>query len=266
MIISPTHLLLTILLFLNTIALAEVKNTPFIIKADINLPKDCFTQGFLPNHENIYLSCGRYGESRIVKLNKQGNILKEKRVDDAYFLEDITMVNGQLWAITWREKTLLVFNPDTLQIIDTKPIPDETWGIAHVNDSIYISNGSSHIDRYDTTLKRIDSISIQNANHRPILNLNALSTIGDQLMVNVWKDNELLFIPIKNNTHQQPSIKIDLSSLNKTWSTWFTGITANGAFYDKSSQCLWVTGKKWGKAYLLALPSLDGFNCRPKQH
>ncbi|MCY4045007.1 MAG: glutaminyl-peptide cyclotransferase, partial [Cellvibrionales bacterium] len=93
---------------LTALVLGKGITPSYDIKASIDLPKDCFTQGFLLHREFIYLSCGHYGKSRIIKLNRQGKVIAQQGVDERYFLEDITIINNQLWAMTWKEKTLFI--------------------------------------------------------------------------------------------------------------------------------------------------------------
>ncbi len=234
-------------------ALAGVPKADYQIKGSMPLPKDCFTQGLVFHKQHFYVSCGHYGKSRIIKLNKTGTVLKEKRMDKNTFLEGITLFQDKLYALTWKSNTLFVINPQTLDIEEKKTLKGEGWGLTHIGKQLIKSNGSSHLDTLDSQLKKQGSISLQDIQKRPILELNAMTAVGELLIINVWKTNALLFVPFIPNKALIPSLWLDLSPLNDTWSFRWTGITANGIAFDPSTQCLWVTGKKWGKAYALSL-------------
>ena len=72
-----------------------------------------FTQGLVYRDGYVYESTGRYGQSKIRKIKlEDGTVVKEKKLDDSYFGEGLTLVDDKLVQLTWKENTGFVYDLD----------------------------------------------------------------------------------------------------------------------------------------------------------
>src|SRR5690606_5878529 len=75
-----------------------------------------YTQGLEFYNGILYESTGQYGRSSIRKTEvKTGNVTQKVNLENKYFGEGMTVLNGKLYQLTWREKTGFVYNPETLE-------------------------------------------------------------------------------------------------------------------------------------------------------
>ena len=95
------------------------------------------------NSTHLILSSGVYGKSQlgIFELhdchaeNKYGTITMNKNVQltRSYFGEGATLYGGFIYFLTWRERTVFVYDKH-LKYIKTIPFPSymgQGWGLAH---------------------------------------------------------------------------------------------------------------------------------------
>ncbi len=65
----------------------------------------CYTQGLLYHEGFLYESCGLYGgESNLRKVElESGQVLRQVELEDQYFAEGLTLLDGLLYQLTWQE-------------------------------------------------------------------------------------------------------------------------------------------------------------------
>ena len=62
---------------------------------------DSYTQGFEFYNDTLYESLGRYGKSKLVKVDfRNGDKLKEVKIPSNYFAEGITILNDKVYQLT----------------------------------------------------------------------------------------------------------------------------------------------------------------------
>ncbi|HEX8246916.1 MAG TPA: glutaminyl-peptide cyclotransferase, partial [Pyrinomonadaceae bacterium] len=70
-----------------------------------------FTQGLVFQNGFFYESTGEYGDSTLRKVEPQtGKVLQKHEVAEDYFAEGMTILNGKIYQITWRENTAFVYD------------------------------------------------------------------------------------------------------------------------------------------------------------
>lgn len=83
------------------------------------LPHDpkAFTQGLQYYNGLLYESTGMYGDSdvRIVHPDT-GEVLKRQSLGRQYFGEGLVVIADKIFILTWKEKTMLVFDSTSLQV------------------------------------------------------------------------------------------------------------------------------------------------------
>ena len=75
-----------------------------------------FTQGLIFHKGHVYESTGLYGQSKLRKLNLDGDVLKEVALDPEYFGEGLALVDDKLIQLTWKENKAFVYDLDLNKI------------------------------------------------------------------------------------------------------------------------------------------------------
>ena len=231
-------------------------NLTYAIHDKMPLPENCFVQGFTFHQEYFYLSCGLYGQSRLLKINREGDIHLEKHLKKDMFAEGLTIANGRLYVLSWKQHTLLQYHLDDFSLIRSQKINaiKEGWGLAfdEQNQTLLISDGSNQL--HTVAVSDIDKHRIRkvdNINGEEVTKINELEKVGNLLFANIWKQSHILLWPIDASV---PALaKLDFSDDIPFWYRFSNTKVLNGIAYDKARDCLWVTGKEWRHAYALAV-------------
>ena len=109
---------------------------------------DSYTQGFEFYNDTLYESLGQYGKSKLVKVDyRNGNKLKEYKLESNFFAEGITVLNNKIYQLTWKEKIGFVYDVNTFNQINSFEYNKslEGWGICNDGDKLYKSDGTEKI-------------------------------------------------------------------------------------------------------------------------
>ena len=120
----------------------------------------CFTQGLYYDlvHDKLVETCGQEGRSKVQMLEIDNskyevNTVKEQPYNPKYFGEGIALLNeNQYYAMTWLDRTALIIERHTLQIVKEEPMPMEVkegWGATSSAEYMYLTDGSSNIHEVD---------------------------------------------------------------------------------------------------------------------
>jgi len=253
-----------------SLSLNASETVNFSVKNKLLMPKDCFTQGFIIESDLIYLSCGMYNRSRVIKMNMSGKVLATQHLPKKIFAEGLTLFNNTLYVLTWKNHIAYTLNKDTLAIEKQIPISGEGWGLSSRGDEFLLSDGSNAIHSFDSnTFTKRRSYFLKDGNKNKLNHLNELENIKNLLFANQWKTRKIHLIPKSFGQNIQPIAEINISD-EKAFSEELKRGVLNGIAYDEKTQCLWITGKNWNKAYALSLETtpaikkLSGssFDCR----
>lgn len=164
------------------------------------------------------------------------------------------MVDNTLYLLTWKEKTLLLFDRETLQKKGEIAYSGEGWGLTHSDDALIMSNGSNQLFFRDKdTFKVLRTLTVPHLDH-----LNELEYIHGIIWANRWYDDHIYGI----DAHSGCVLgKLNIRPLREQAVTINSRNISNGIAYDPQRQGLWVTGKYWPKRFLIKLPALSPANC-----
>ena len=198
-----------------------------------------FTQGLFLYNNELYETTGLYGQSYVYKNINIDNNLPDKfiKLDNSYFGEGSTIFNNKLYVLTWKEYKVLVYNPNTLDLIKIINYNHEGWGLTTDGNYLIASDGTSKIYFMDEKLNDIKSIVVK-FNNDEVHNLNELEYINGYIWANIWESNNVAII----NPQTGDVIKmLDFSNLvplnlNKD-------DVLNGIAYDNHK--IYITGKNW---------------------
>ena len=214
---------------------------------DIN----AYTQGFEFYNGILLEGTGQYKESTLRKTDyKTGKISQQIKLDDTYFGEGITVLNGKIFQLTWKEKTGFIYDANTLALEKKFSFETDGWGLTNDGKKLYMSDGSEKIYILDpTTLKVIDFICVYTAGSK-IESINEMEWINGKIWANIYQkdviavidpitgsvENVINCVDLKNKVTQHPEVD------------YFNGIA-----YNPATKTYFVTGKNWDKTFELVI-------------
>ena len=244
---------------------SEVNNVEIIFPEVIDtLPHDslAFTQGLLFLDGKLYESTGLYGESSLRVVNTTtGEIEKIANLSETYFAEGISVSNGNIIQLTWRENIGFIYNSSTLEAIGNFSINGEGWGICSTQSgNLWLSDGSYQLSKIDSSnLSSIVGSLTVFYNNSPINRLNELECPSDSGFIysNIWLEDKILAI---NPNSGNVCSEFDFSEIRQQFENNYSR-ELNGIAFDDSSSFFWITGKNWSNYYLVDLNS-DSVDCQ----
>ncbi|TDO95673.1 glutaminyl-peptide cyclotransferase [Flavobacterium sp. 245] len=211
--------------------------------------KKSFTEGFEFYNDTLYESTGQEGASFIKKYDyKTGKIFKQIDLDQQYFGEGITFINGKLFQLTYKNKKGFIYNAKTLKLEKTfdyeKDI--EGWGMTNDGKYIYQTDGTEKIWKVDpSTQKMIDYINVYSGESK-IKAVNEIEWIDGKIYSNVWFKDA---IAVVNPTSGAVEGILDMSGLRKFMTDITKDDVLNGIAYNPKTKTIFVTGKNWSKMF-----------------
>lgn len=215
-----------------------------------------FTQGLLLHDGLFYESGGRYGQSRLIRYRDDGRKpTSSQALDDRYFAEGLTILDGTLYLLTWREQQLLRFGLEDLEPKTPLDYTGEGWGLTDDGEFLIRTDGSHYLYFHrpdDFSLSHRVAVTEQG---RPVPRLNELAYIHGHIWANIWKSDRIIQIdPARGDVVGQ----LDLSELARDTAPRNPESVLNGITYDPEHKALWVTGKNWPSLFLLELTPEPG--------
>ena len=227
-----------------------------------------FTQGLLVHSDGyLYETTGLYGESVLRKLDPATlEVLKEAKLSQQYFGEGLVIWKDRIIWLTWRSRTLFVYDLETFELKESRPFKTTTgegWGATHNGTHLIISDGSEHLMFWDPeTLEEVGRVKVHNDAGHAVHHINELEFIGGAVLANVWYKDELALIdPATGLVTGWYTLRNVLPRRKRTGGEdCLNGIAIAGgpreAFRDGAAPEnveFLITGKKWPKLFRLRL-------------
>ena len=239
---------------------------------EFNHDSKSFTQGLVIKDGYIYESGGLYSKSTIRKVDTNtGKVLQIKKLPNHFFAEGITIINGLIYMLTWRENTLLIFDQHTFELKDMRSFKTHSgqgWGIAFDGENLITSDGSHMLTKF-----KLPTISSSSNNPKPLMKfgmwrlakpleiitstpviykskplkkINDLEYVNGKLYANIWYED--VIVEIDPNTGTVINT-INMSELYPKNERSKTADCLNGIAYNSSDNSFLLTGKLWDKYY-----------------
>lgn len=161
------------------------------------LPHDteAFTQGLELTDVGLLESTGRRGRSTLRLLDLEtGAELGRTALDPDLFGEGLTVWEGEVIQLTWEAGRALRYDATSLAPIGEHAYDGEGWGICATASEIWMSDGTPVLTRRDpTTFAPLDIVEVRRDGVL-VDDLNELECIGDHVVANVWKSDEIIVI------------------------------------------------------------------------
>lgn len=212
-----------------------------------------FTEGLLFYNGQLYESTGNYGKSKLLQIDlKTGQPVQEINLPESYFGEGISILRDTVYQLTWKEKTVLMYDVKTFKKIGELPLNTEGWGMTTDGTHLIASDGSSNLYFYEPgtfKLLHTQGVTIDGA---PAINLNELEYINGYIYANQWQYNTIL--KIDPNSGQVVG-RMDLTDMaNRIKMKFPQADFLNGIAYNADTKKVYVTGKWWPELYEIAFP------------
>ncbi|MCL4113694.1 UNVERIFIED_CONTAM: hypothetical protein GTU68_037677 [Idotea baltica] len=227
--------------------------TPLVANRTLPHDRTSFCQGLVVEDGALYEGTGHYGESRLRKLDINSGIASiDVAMPATVFGEGITIFNGVLYQLTWKENVMLAYDPATLKQAGAVPYRQidrnlkEGWGLTHDGRQLIISDGSSYLRFVDpSTMKMIRRIKVKDG-FRSISKLNELEYVNGEILANIWYSNQIARIDPKSGRILG---WLDAARLRPAEVARDREAALNGIAWDAKNQKLYITGKNWPVMY-----------------
>lgn len=215
-----------------------------------------FTQGLAIEKGRLFESTGLYGQSTVREVDlATGKVLRSVPLADTLFGEGMTILDGELFIVTWKARTGYVLDPDTFEVKRAFKYGGEGWGLTHDGTHLILSDGSAHLRFLDPqTAEVVRRVHVRDGD-RSIERLNELEYVNGQILANIWYEDRIARIDPQTG---QVRGWIDASPLRaQVTLTDPKEHVLNGIAYDPEKKALYLTGKFWPKLFHVSLPDLD---------
>ena len=218
-----------------------------------------FSQGLAIQDGQMYEGTGQYGRSSLRKVEFQtGKVLSQVALAKDYFGEGITLLDGKIYQLTWREKVCFVYDAATLKHLESFHFTgkgwdanQEGWGLANDGKLLYLSDGTPTIRVIDPAKFNVVRQIRVHLGARKIDKLNELEFVNGELLANIWYSDHIARISPKSG---EVLGWLDASALYPAETRPDREHVLNGIAFDKANGKMYLTGKNWPQLYEVALP------------
>lgn len=224
----------------------------FTVLKKVKKSPENFTQCLIMEKNELWETSGLYGKSFLQKITwPLEKITHKEKLPSEIFAEGCTVLNKELFVITWREARALVFDASWKKVREFR-YTGEGWGITNDGSSLYMSDGTAEITvRSPSTGESLRKFSVT-MDGKPVSQLNELEWIDGFLWANIWQDSKIIKIHPTTGVVQGV---LDLKSLESK-ERLSADQVVNGIAYHKKKKTIIVTGKLWKNYYELRLTGL----------
>ena len=208
-----------------------------------------YTQGLEFYNGVLFESTGQRGESKLRKVDyKTGEVLNNLDRAKEYFGEGLTLMNDQIYQLTWTSGSGFVYDVETFEKTGSFRYGEsqQGWGICNDGSTLYKSDGSEKIWTLDpNTLAEVNYIQAYH-NKGKVIGLNELEWVNGKIYANRYQKNGVAIINPSNGAIEGV---IDFSPL-RDQVTQHEGLDVlNGIAFNPETNSLFVTGKRWDKLF-----------------
>jgi len=208
-----------------------------------------YSQGLEFHNGELYESTGQRGESKLRKVDyKTGKVLKNVNLSNEYFGEGLTILNDNIYQLTWQKGIGFVYDAATLEKKNSFKYDKskEGWGICNDNNILYKSDGTEKIWTLDPETMVEQNFIQTYTNKGKIIGINELEWIDGKIFANRYQKNGVAIINPKNGAIEGV---IDFTPLKKKVKQHQGLDVLNGIAYNPDTKTIFVTGKRWDKLF-----------------
>jgi glutamine cyclotransferase len=247
----PRSLPILALLALVANSASAVQDYGYQVLEQKKLPPRTHVQGLEIVDGQLYASSGGYGKSRLLRFDfASGELDSEQKMDPRLWAEGLTVLGDRVYQLTWRERLLLVYDRDSLVVIERMRIPGEGWGITNDGEQLIYGDGSSRLFFISPTEKRITHTIDVTEGDTAITRLNELEWIDGRIWANVWMTDRIVIIdPASGKVEASIDLQGLLPIMQRPAGMNPRDDVLNGIARNPADGGIWVTGKNWPFLY-----------------
>ncbi len=214
--------------------------------------ENAFTQGLAFDNGSLFESTGLYGNSTLRRVELEtGKVQQTYALPSQYFGEGITILDGEIIQLTWRNYTGFVYDKQSFNKVQEFNYSTEGWGLTTDGNRLIMSDGTANLYFLDPqTFEKTGQIQVHDED--PVTGLNELEYVKGKVYANVWQQEKIAVI---NPETGQVEAWINLSGIQNPPSQDLNNVL-NGIAYDAKGDRLFVTGKRWSQLYEIKLISI----------
>ncbi|MEO1369955.1 MAG: glutaminyl-peptide cyclotransferase, partial [Acidobacteriota bacterium] len=205
-----------------------------------------FTQGLIYDRGELLESTGLYGRSSIRRTDPfSGQIILQQPLDRAYFGEGLALVGEKLVQLTWKSGIALIYDRDSLEVIDQWGFNGQGWGLAYDGERLVMSDGSSRLTyRSAEDFRWLETVEVT-LDGKGVERINELEYADGKLYGNLWGEERIIRLDAKTGIADGV---IDASGLLSPAEARMVDVL-NGIAYDAETETFWLTGKFWPRTF-----------------
>ncbi len=213
-----------------------------------------YTQGLEFVDGLLLESTGVVGRSSIRLVDPLTGDVEQVTPIDSIFGEGATVVDDEVWQLTWQDGTLIVHDLDDLSEIRRQSYDGEGWGLCDAGDRLIMTDGSSELIFRDRETFEVEERVTVSLNGEPIDSLNELECVDGLVWSNIYQSETVLQIDPQSGDVIGSA---DLSALVPDELVGNNDLVLNGIAYNPESGRFWLTGKEWPVMYELEFVEAD---------
>jgi glutaminyl-peptide cyclotransferase len=227
--------------------------TPRIVNVYPHLTSS-YTQGLEFDGNQLYEGTGGTGATGVSMLAKvdfkTGKVLNKFELGPEYFGEGITILDDNIYQLTWQQNKAFVYNKN-LERINDFTFQGEGWGLTNDGSHLIMSDGSERLYFRDpTTFGVVKTIEVY-SNLGPVRNLNELEYVDGLIYANVYQTNNIIMI------NPETGIVVGVVDCSELALDYRKGADVfNGIAYHSGRGTFFVTGKNWSSLIEVQLEKL----------
>ena len=187
---------------------------------------------------------------------KTGKVLQETKLDAKYFGEGMTILNGNIFWLTWQARKGFIYDLETFKQKGEFAYTwsAEGWGLTNDGTHLIKSDGTHKIWFLDPeTQKEKKSIQVY-TNKYSLKELNEIEYINGKIYANKWQQNSIVIIDANTGIVEGVANLSGLKKeIEKSQTITDQDEVLNGIAFDKETGRIFVTGKHWGKLFEIEL-------------
>lgn len=217
--------------------------------------KQAYTQGLEFDRERLYESTGLRGKSSLRRVNyRTGVVEKQIDLDNDYFGEGLTLIDGKIIQLTWQKNTGFIYDQETMEMESSFSYQEskEGWGLCNDGEFLYKSDGTAKIWKLDATTQQELSYVEATTNKTIVTKINELEWVDGTIYANTYQAQKDVVIIINPKNGAVDGI-INFGGLRAKVDQIQGLDVLNGIAYQPERKTFFVTGKNWSKIFEVTL-------------
>lgn len=229
---------------------ARPANLRFEVTSKIVRNEIGFTQGLEWRDGKLFESTGAVGDhSGLDTIAPDGAVTKLRDDGTRYFGEELTILNDELFQLTWQEHDVFVYDLAG-QLKRKMRNPHEGWGLTNDGTNLIFSDGGPSFYVADPeTFAITREVKIKTDKPGETHGLNELEFVDGKLYGNLFLTLTVVRVDPASGCIEA---RADMGSLWRSFTdadkkqvTSSEQNVLNGIAYDKATGLFYVTGKRW---------------------